>query len=438
MAIDLGSVFWRYTHTHDATGRVIKLAPDGRIVGQEHPNEYFWAIEDATLVFMHLDGRRSVEFDLPAGTERPDTLAGRLVLWPDSGIETRLSREPGLTTLTVESGRRLADRIDLIAPAVEVAAPKAAGDGARDSYVASGIDLLTFHDAIVLNKYGAIEKDGAVVRESLFHFPFFMDRNLLKFSEAELGRFDVVPTLRARRALHALAGVSGNHFHWLLFFVCKIALYGELPSRRKDLVVLLPDYLWEAQRQSAELVAEHYGLPIVRLQDAGAVFVEELLAPFQQTPHGIDIHPAAMTAFAIIKRGTAGQAPPGPERIYVTRSDSKFRRLENEVEIEGLLARFGFTVVRLTGLSLAQQVALFAHARIVIGPHGAGLTNLAFCEGGTRVLEFQHPDHVSWCMKHLAYLAGLDYRFLMGHASIEDRYRIDTEALFAILRDLVA
>ncbi len=42
----------------------------------------------------------------------------------------------------------------------------------------------------------------------------------------------------------------------------------------------------------------------------------------------------------------------------------------------------------LEGLSLAEQIRLFAGAGTVVAPHGAGLANLAYMPAGGRVVEF--------------------------------------------------
>mmetsp|Transcript_49944 Transcript_49944/g.156331 ORF Transcript_49944/g.156331 Transcript_49944/m.156331 type:complete len:122 (-) Transcript_49944:120-485(-) len=41
-----------------------------------------------------------------------------------------------------------------------------------------------------------------------------------------------------------------------------------------------------------------------------------------------------------------------------------------------------------TGMSCREQVRVFASAHVVIGTHGAGLTNVMFAPSGARVIEF--------------------------------------------------
>jgi len=52
-----------------------------------------------------------------------------------------------------------------------------------------------------------------------------------------------------------------------------------------------------------------------------------------------------------------------------------------------LLTQNGFTTLELAKLSLREQIAAFANARVVVGAKGAGLTNLIYSAEGTRVVE---------------------------------------------------
>lgn len=65
-------------------------------------------------------------------------------------------------------------------------------------------------------------------------------------------------------------------------------------------------------------------------------------------------------------------------RIFISRSKSKNRRILNEKELLNLLQRYGFKKYCLEELSVEKQIELFYDAEAVIAPHGAGLSNLIF------------------------------------------------------------
>ena len=66
------------------------------------------------------------------------------------------------------------------------------------------------------------------------------------------------------------------------------------------------------------------------------------------------------------------------ERIYISRNAATKRRIVNETQVVRALSEFGFTCHSLESLSLKEQVRLFRTAKVIVGPHGAGLTNMIY------------------------------------------------------------
>jgi hypothetical protein len=98
-----------------------------------------------------------------------------------------------------------------------------------------------------------------------------------------------------------------------------------------------------------------------------------------------------------------------PERLYVARSDSRNRVIKNEVDVRRFLESNGFVTVVPGYYSLRDQIALFKSVRVVVGAHGAGLANLAFCRPGTAVLELVQSNNPIVCMDRIAQGRGLAY-----------------------------
>ncbi|MEA5580555.1 tetratricopeptide repeat protein [Nodularia harveyana UHCC-0300] len=102
------------------------------------------------------------------------------------------------------------------------------------------------------------------------------------------------------------------------------------------------------------------------------------------------------------------------KRIYLTRKLAKSRRIINEDEILNLLKFYGFETVTLESMSVVEQALLFSEAEIIISPHGSGLTNLVFCQPGTKVIELFSPNYVYHCYWWISNLVSLDYYYLIG------------------------
>lgn len=103
--------------------------------------------------------------------------------------------------------------------------------------------------------------------------------------------------------------------------------------------------------------------------------------------------------------------------IFVSRKDAKRRRIVNEEEVWKMLRRRGFKRVTLSGLSVRDQMRLFASAPAVVAPHGAGLSNLVFCRPGIRVVECFSPTYVNGCFRNVAHHVKLDYKQVVGDAA---------------------
>ncbi|HEY9605630.1 MAG TPA: glycosyltransferase family 61 protein [Allocoleopsis sp.] len=102
------------------------------------------------------------------------------------------------------------------------------------------------------------------------------------------------------------------------------------------------------------------------------------------------------------------------ERIYISRANASYRRTLNEVEVTDVLKELGFKIVRLELMTVAEQAILFNCAQVVVAPHGAGLTNIVFCQPGTKVIEFFSPQYVNVCYWSLANQVRLDYYYILG------------------------
>jgi len=125
-------------------------------------------------------------------------------------------------------------------------------------------------------------------------------------------------------------------------------------------------------------------------------------------------HPAILDAFARL----AEPLPPSPWRgakVYVARRDAARRALANENAIEVALAARGFATVAATALTIAEQAALFRDAALIVGAHGAALTNLLWTRrGGPALVELHRADYLNRCYTRLAQAKGLRYAALVS------------------------
>ncbi|WP_293346763.1 tetratricopeptide repeat protein [Microcoleus sp. CAWBG51] len=103
-----------------------------------------------------------------------------------------------------------------------------------------------------------------------------------------------------------------------------------------------------------------------------------------------------------------------PERIYISRNKCSYRRVINEEQVIDFLSGFGFVPVLLESMTLNEQIALFAGAKVIVAPHGSGLTNIIFCSPGTKVIELTSPNYIRHYYWAIGQQLNLEHYYVTG------------------------
>ena len=94
-------------------------------------------------------------------------------------------------------------------------------------------------------------------------------------------------------------------------------------------------------------------------------------------------------------------------KIYLKRSGR--RKVINEAEIIPILEKFNFIILEDSPLSIFDQFNLFQSAKIILGPHGAGFSNILYCRKNTKIIEFFPKNYYPPYYFYLSGALGLDY-----------------------------
>ncbi|MDJ0554119.1 MAG: glycosyltransferase 61 family protein [Microcoleaceae cyanobacterium MO_207.B10] len=107
---------------------------------------------------------------------------------------------------------------------------------------------------------------------------------------------------------------------------------------------------------------------------------------------------------------------PGPERIYVSRQDSRnLRRFLNEEKVIELMKEYDFEIVIPSKLTIEEEVNIFRNAKVVVGALGAGLYNTIFTEPGANIIVLSDPWYVTGWILNIAALRHHNIGFVFGH-----------------------
>ena len=202
------------------------------------------------------------------------------------------------------------------------------------------------------------------------------------------------------RVLNLAQGASGhnNFSHWLLDMLPKLKLYNEV-FKYEDLDYLYLNKLNSFQKKSLELL----GLENLKIIDSNYyrhIECDQLIAT--QHPSyfkGFILDQAKYVPDWIIKwlRGSFLEKSKKIEikdNIFIDRSLSNFKhsQIVNLEETQNLLKEKNFDIVKLENLCFDEQIFVFSNAKIVVGAHGAGLTNLCFSKEKTKVIEIRSSE----------------------------------------------
>jgi len=99
------------------------------------------------------------------------------------------------------------------------------------------------------------------------------------------------------------------------------------------------------------------------------------------------------------------------KRVFISRRTASCRKIQNEDDVFAFFKKYGFVRYDLEEYSFLEQVMLFYNAEIIVGEHGAGLTNMMFAEPGTDVVEiFQARARAMYW--YLSQELGLHYHYI--------------------------
>lgn len=110
-----------------------------------------------------------------------------------------------------------------------------------------------------------------------------------------------------------------------------------------------------------------------------------------------------------------------------TRSVCNYKMLCNEILKHYKLKVYNYndTILKIS--------KLFSSAKVVIAPHGAGLSNILFCKIDTLILEFLDSKRINLCYSGLAYSLGLKYVGILTLLNNDNCFNVNVSLIMNIL-----
>lgn len=299
---------------------------------------------------------------------------------------------------------------------------------------------LHLRGAWVLGNHGyVVDREGTYLIDTNMWFPDY--RHTPAFS---LLKRMTTGTLPGRSVSLLSLWANDNFCHYVLEAVPRIAVFLAAGYGWDDVDhVLIPRF----SGPSGRWVDKRLGIPPEKLRHVAFgeyLCCDELIATSH--PGSPRIVPTWAARFLQALQPVSSNTH-GP-RIYIPRRSDR-RQLVNEMEIQELLVReFGFEVLE-AGVQ-ADEVAAMQSARLVVGPHGAGLARTAFCQPGARIVELFSPAWVEPYYWTLAVAGGRPYTAIVGRcvagsarlgswaSAVNEDFVVDLDDVRRAVRDAIS
>lgn len=98
--------------------------------------------------------------------------------------------------------------------------------------------------------------------------------------------------------------------------------------------------------------------------------------------------------------------------VFISRNKSSRRKLKNENNLIAILKKYNFEIVYMEELNFKKQIEIMSKTKIVVGLHGAGLTNIIWMKKNSHLIEIK-PKSEKYlnCYFNISQALGLNYHY---------------------------
>lgn len=217
------------------------------------------------------------------------------------------------------------------------------------------------------------------------------------------------------------ASAIGNYGHWILDTIPKLIITKKFKDLNSFDAILMPNIKKKFQTDSLE----YFNISKNKILDGSEIthlYADKITIPshpyWELNKHQFEtvakVDQDILKSIRKIFLQNSSLNKKKNENIFIDRSDSIFNhnKLVNNLEIIDYLKKKEFLIIKLSELSFNEQIKIFNEAKIIIGSHGAGLTNLIFCEPSTKVIEIGNPNFDCDVFRNISNIQNLNYSFI--------------------------
>lgn len=296
-------------------------------------------------------------------------------------------------------------------------------------------------DCYVIGPNSTTIKDTNIVLETISFEPVKPTRQILKDIENRPKKLakcllDLNPETEENIERAAVINSSyTNYFHWVLEHLLKLrGLEKYEKETGKNVKLIIPSDTPSYIKESLNLLA-----PEKEKIEAseGVIHVEKLILP--SAP---ELTPKNLNWLKNKGLKNAEEPPIKPSKIYISRQSSQVRKVDNFNEIEKTLKKYSIKTIEMEKYSFQEQIGMIKNSNLLIGPHGAGLTNMIW-GSELKIIELFNI-HKPLHYKVLSKVLGHNYTKLSGktigdskHQERNRNIKVNKKKLESILNEVI-
>ena len=209
-------------------------------------------------------------------------------------------------------------------------------------------------------------------------------------------------------------GSGNNYFHFIFDIVPRIYISQKIIKQKIDLYYVSSPKKWQIK------IFEILGISKKKLIDSSKfkhIFADRIICIdhpwynkgyFQNEVKKIPKWIILINREIFLKGSKNFKSP---KKIFLDRSTSKFNHCKvfNQYQLNKFIRKNNFGNYSPENLSHEKQISLFKNASIILGAHGAALTNIIFCKPNTKVIEIIPSDHPNKKCERISKILKLKY-----------------------------
>lgn len=293
----------------------------------------------------------------------------------------------------------------------------------KEKFVA--INLWKEENAFV-SPFGVVFNNLRVIKETVYGMfnPAIYRKTFWK--KRVLGKVDTINDI----CILAHNSYYQNYYHFLLEIMPRIYLTQK--ETKADALIINED--------QNKFVKEYISLfdfkSVYTIKNDRIAKVKEVYF-ISQIARPLAYHPELLKEFAAwirLKLLDTQSILPSPTRIFISRKNAAYRISHNEEKIQLYLEENGFITLTPENYSVKEQANMFKNAEIIIGSHGAGLSNFIYAEKCRLIVDIIHQEHPQDCFYNAAAIFNIDYYYFQCAGAEVRSYKNNDDVIIDVER----